>query len=204
VTVGSFYIGKFEVTQRQWRAVALMPKVNRDLNTNPSQFAGDDLPVEQVSWDDAMEFCARLSRATGRSYRLPSEAEWEYACRAGTTTAFSFGETITAGVENYNGNYPWRDAVKGAYREKTVAVGSLGVPNGFGLYDMHGNVGEWCMDNWHENYSGAPGDGSVWEGGNTGTGYCAVVVGATAQTSPALPSAAITSLISVLTSSGFG
>jgi formylglycine-generating enzyme required for sulfatase activity len=166
VTVRAVWMGKFEVTQRQWRAVALMPRVDRDLNTEPSHFKGDDLPVEQVSWDDAVEFCARLSHKTGLPYRLPSEAEWEYACRAGTTTAFSFGETITPDLENYNGNYPWAEEVKGAYREKTVAVGSLGAANGFGLYDMHGNVLEWCIDNWHENYTGAPSDGSVWKGGD--------------------------------------
>jgi formylglycine-generating enzyme required for sulfatase activity len=166
VAVQAVWMGKFEVTQRQWRAVALKPRVDKDLNTEPSHNKGDDLPVEQVSWDDAMEFCARLSRATGQIYRLPSESEWEYACRAGTTTAFTFGETITPDLVNYNGNYPWGEGVKGAYREKTVGVGSLGVANAFGLYDMHGNVWEWCMDNWHENYSGAPSDGSIWEGGD--------------------------------------
>jgi len=162
VTVSEFYIGKFEVTQRQWRAVARMPKVDRYLNPNPANFKGDDLPVEQVSWDDAMEFCARLSRATGRSYRLPSEAEWEYACRAGTTTPFGFGETITLDLVNYDGNYPYGAASKGAYRGKTSAVGSLQGVNGFGLSDMHGNVWEWCLDVYHSNYVGAPSDGSAW------------------------------------------
>jgi eukaryotic-like serine/threonine-protein kinase len=168
VTVGEFYMGKFEVTQRQWRAVALMPKVGRDLNTEPSQFRGDDLPVEQVSWDDAMEFCARLTRATRRSYRLPSEAEWEYACRAGTTTPFGLGDTVRSDLVNYNGDHPYGSVSMGTYRQKTAPVGSLGEGvNGFGLYDMHGNVSEWCLDAFHNNYMGAPSDGSEWEGGDT-------------------------------------
>jgi formylglycine-generating enzyme required for sulfatase activity/uncharacterized caspase-like protein len=165
VTVGSFYMGKYEVTQAQWRAVASLPKVARDLNPDPSYFKGDNLPVEQVSWDDAVEFCARLSRATGRSYRLPTEAEWEYACRAGTTTAFAFGQTITPQVVNYDGDYPYAQAPKGTFRETTTPVGFMGVANAFGLYDMHGNVWEWCMDYWHESYKGAPTDGSSWERG---------------------------------------
>ncbi len=156
-------MGKFEVTQAQWRAVAGLPKVNRDLNANPSNFKGDDLPVEQVSWEEAVEFCARLTNKTGKTYRLPSEAEWEYACRAGTTTPFAFGETITPELVNYGGNYLYGSAAKGEYRQKTTPVGSLEVANGFGLYDMHGNVWEWCADPWHENYNGAPGDGSIWE-----------------------------------------
>ncbi len=163
VSVPTFYMGKYEVTQAQWRAVAGLPKVDRDLKANPSNFKGDNLPVEQVSWEDAIEFCARLSNKTGKTYRLPSEAEWEYACRAGTTTPFAFGETITPELVNYDGNYPYGSAPKGEYRLKTTPVGSLGVANGFGLYDMHGNVWEWCADPWHENYNGAPGDGSIWE-----------------------------------------
>ena len=163
VTLGAFYMGKYEVTQSQWRAVAGLPKVARDLHSDPSQFKGDNLPVEQVSWDEAREFCARLARATGRSYRLPTEAEWEYACRAGTTTPFVFGETVTPQLVNYNGNLPYAQAPKGANRETTTPVGSMGVANGFGLFDMHGNVLEWCQDYWHESYYGAASDGRSWE-----------------------------------------
>lgn len=162
VTVSSFFMGKFEVTQAQWRAVAQLARVNKDLIYDPSFFKGDDLPVEEITWEDAIEFCARLSRATGREYRLPSEAEWEYACRAGTTTQFHFGDTITPQLENCNGEYPYGSAPEGINRKKTTPVGSLGVANVFGLYDMHGNVKEWCMDSWHENYNGAPRDGRVW------------------------------------------
>lgn len=166
VSVKTFYMGKYEVTQAQWRAVARLPKVKMDLQPDPSTFKGDNLPVEQVSWEEAIEFCERLSRATGREYRLPSEAEWEYACRAGETTAFAFGETITPKIVNYNGKYPYGAASEGVFREGTIPVGSLGVANKFGLFDMHGNVWEWCQDNWHENYNGAPSDGRVWFGGD--------------------------------------
>jgi formylglycine-generating enzyme required for sulfatase activity len=166
VTVPAFYMGKFEVTQAQWRAVAALPKVERDLDPDPSYFKGDNRPVESVSWYDAVEFCQRLSQKTGREYRLPSESEWEYACRAGTTTPFYFGETITTDLVNYDGNYTYADAPKGQYREQTTPVGQF-PPNAFGLYDMHGNVWEWCADTWHDNYVGAPTDGSAWTiGGN--------------------------------------
>lgn len=157
------------MTQAQWRAVAGLPKRQIDLNSDPSSFKGDNLPVEQVNWLEAVEFCDRLSQFTGRSYRLPSEAEWEYACRAATTTPFYFGETITTDLVNYNGNYTYGSRPKGIYQEKTTVVGSF-PPNAFGLYDMHGNLYEWCADPWHDNYNSAPTDGSVWEsGGNTNT-----------------------------------
>ena len=120
-----------------------------------------ELPVERVSWYDAVEFCARLSKATGKEYRLPSEAEWEYACRAGTNTPFHFGETITTDLANYDGEYTYASEPKGKYRGRTTLVGSF-PPNAFGLYDMHGNVWEWCLDDWHHNYEGAPTDGSGW------------------------------------------
>jgi formylglycine-generating enzyme required for sulfatase activity/serine/threonine protein kinase len=168
VSLLSFYLGKFEVTQAQWRVVANLPKVDRGLNPDPSRFKGDNRPVENVSWEDATEFCARLSSKTGRTYRLPSEAEWEYACRAGTTTPFAFGQTITPEFVNYDGNYPYGSASKGTYRVQTTSVGGLGVANAFGLYDMQGNVMEWCADPWHESYSGAPTDGSVFQGGDAG------------------------------------
>ncbi len=162
VTVQSFFMGKYPVTQAQWRTVAALPKVNRDLKPEPSYFKGDNRPIERVSWYDASEFCDRLTRQTGKPYRLPSEAEWEYACRAGTTTPFHFGETITSELANYNGEAIYGAEPKGTYRGKTTQVGSFGVPNAFGLYDMHGLVWEWCADHWHDNYEAAPTDGSAW------------------------------------------
>ncbi len=162
VTISPFYMGKYPVTQAQWQAVASLPQVKRELDPNPSRFKGANRPVERVSWYDAVEFCLRLSRYTGKSYRLPSEAEWEYACRAGTTTPFHFGETITSELANYNAEYTYGAGVKGRYRGETTEVGSFGVANAFGLYDMHGNVWEWCLDDWHNNYEGAPTDGSAW------------------------------------------
>ncbi|NEP57626.1 MAG: formylglycine-generating enzyme family protein [Symploca sp. SIO2G7] len=162
VTLKSFFMGKYPVTQAQWQAVAALPQVNTELKPNPSNFQGASRPVERVSWYDAVEFCARLSLQTGRQYRLPSEAEWEYACRAGTTTPFHFGETIITDLANYDGNSTYGNGVKGEYRGETTSVGSFGVANAFGLYDMHGNVLEWCADYWHDNYKGAPTDGSAW------------------------------------------
>jgi eukaryotic-like serine/threonine-protein kinase len=164
VTIKPFLMGKYPITQAQWAAVANLPKIQYDLNPDPSRFKGKNLPVEKVSWNDAVEFCARLSQKTGRSYRLPSEAEWEYACRAGTTTPFYFGDTVTPGLVNYRGNNSYGSAPKGIYRETTTVVGSF-PPNSFGLYDMHGNVWEWCQDISHFYYQGAPTDGSAWESG---------------------------------------
>ncbi len=161
VVVPTFFMGKTAVTQNQWRQVAQLPKIDRDLDVDPAKFKGSNRPVERVSWEEAMEFCARLSRHTGNQYRLPSEAEWEYACRAGTTTAFHFGATITADLVNCNAEYPYGNAPKGNYREQTVDVASL-PPNGFGLYEMHGNVWEWCADHWQDSYQGAPNDGTAW------------------------------------------
>ncbi len=171
VTVKSFFLGKFPVTQAQWQAVADLPKINIDLNPHPSHFRGAKRPVEQVSWYEAMEFCGRLSQKTEQTYRLPSEAEWEYACRAGTTTPFHFGETISTDLANYCGMNRKMNGVlhkgtyghgsPGLYREQTTEVGSFSA-NAFGLYDMHGNVWEWCADRWHESYDGAPTDGSAW------------------------------------------
>ena len=162
VTVAPFYMGKYPVTQAQWQAVAALPQVERPLEPDPSKFKGANRPVERVSWLDVVEFCKRLTRKSGREYRLPSEAEWEYACRAGTTTPFYFGETITPELANYNGNYTYGSGSKGIYREQTTDVGSF-PPNAFGLYDMHGNIWEWCADPWHNNYQGAPLDGRVWD-----------------------------------------
>jgi len=105
VTVKPFFMGKFTITQAQWQAVAALPKLKTDLNANPSHFKGANRPVEKVSWYDAEEFCARLSRKTSKAYRLPSEAEWEYACRSETTTPFHFGETLTPQIANYGNNH---------------------------------------------------------------------------------------------------
>ncbi len=162
VTIEPFFMGKYAVTQAQWKAIAQLPKINRDLKLDPSKFKGNNRPVEQISWDDAIEFCDRLTRKTGERYRLPSEAEWEYACRAGTTTPFHFGETITPDLANYDGNDTFANVAKGKYRKTTIDVGSF-PPNAFGLYDMHGNVLEWCADPWHNSYINAPIDGCVWE-----------------------------------------
>ena len=151
VTVPSFYMGKYELTQVQYQAI---------IGTNPSNFKGDNRPVEGVSWNNAVEFCKKLSQKTGKNYRLPSEAEWEYACRAGTTTPFYFGESITPDLVNYNGNYTYASAPKGKYRQQTTDVGTF-PPNSFGLYDMHGNVWEWCQDDYKNDYINAPTDGSA-------------------------------------------
>lgn len=155
VNVRSFYMGKYEVTQAQYRAV---------MGTNPSKYKGDNLPVDNVSWNNAVEFCRRLSRITGREYRLPSEAEWEYACRAGTTTPFAFGPGLGSDKANFDGDEPYGGAARGPDREKLTPVGSF-QPNAWGLYDMHGNVREWCQDLDHDSYNGAPTDGSAWGNG---------------------------------------
>ena len=158
VTVKPFFMGKYPITQAQWRAIASLPKIKHDLHPDPSYFKGDNRPVERVSWYDADEFCDRLSKVTGRTYRLPSEAEWEYACRAQTTTPFHFGATITTNLANFCQQDQSMNKVE---RKQTTDVGSFPA-NAFGLYEMHGNVWEWCADNWHEDYQDAPSDGSVW------------------------------------------
>ncbi|WP_199338464.1 SUMF1/EgtB/PvdO family nonheme iron enzyme [Nostoc sp. FACHB-133] len=152
VKVPRFFMGKYAVTQAQYQAV---------MGINASNFKGEKRPVEQVIWDEAVEFCKKLSQKTGKTYRLPSEAEWEYACRAGTKTPFYFGKTITTDLVNYDGKYPYGSAPKGEYREQTTDVGKF-PPNSFGLYDMHGNVWEWCEDVYNNNYIDAPKDGSPW------------------------------------------
>ena len=182
VTVPTFFMGRYPVTQMQWRFVAALPQAKQELNPDPSSFKGDHHPVESVSWYDAVEFCDRLSAYTKREYRLPTEAEWEYACRSGTQTPFYFGNTLTTELANYDGNYTYNDgtkgeyrekttpvdpfdlanATKGEYREKTTPVDHFDLANAFGLCDMHGNVWEWCQDHWHESYKGAPTDGSAW------------------------------------------
>ncbi|MCT7981054.1 bifunctional serine/threonine-protein kinase/formylglycine-generating enzyme family protein [Laspinema olomoucense] len=162
VTLPEFLMSRTAITQAQWRIVAQLPQVMRSLEPDPAHFKGNNNPVEQVSWEDCIEFCLRLNQATGQPYRLPSEAEWEYACRAGTTTPYHFGPTLSPQVANYHGNYNYGQGKKGEYREKTISVGSLNAPNAWGLHDMHGNVYEWCLDDWHDSYEGAPTDGRAW------------------------------------------
>lgn len=172
VKLSSFFLGRYPVTQAQWRVVAGYKSVERELNPELSEFKGDNHPVEQVSWDDTQEFCQRLSRKTGKVYRLPSEAEWEYACRAGTTTPFHFGETIMPVLANYDTEYSYNyiefsyiDNLIAESRGETTEVGSFPA-NDWGLHDMHGNVWEWCEDNWHGNYERAPMDGNAWVDAN--------------------------------------
>jgi formylglycine-generating enzyme required for sulfatase activity len=145
----AFFMGQYPVTQVQWEGVAKLPRSARDLHPNPACFQAPELPVESVSWLDAVEFCARLSSHTGRLYSLPSEAQWEYACRAGTTTPFHYGNTVTSELANYVATYTYAAEHRGHYRQTTTPVGSF-APNAFGLYDMHGNVWEWSADRWLE------------------------------------------------------
>lgn len=158
IQVPSFYMGAFAITQQQFESI---------MGKNPSYFTDDEgkdganLPVEQVAWQDADDFCKKLSKQTGRTYRLPSEAEWEYACRAGTTTPFCFGETLTTEIANFFADFSFTENFEENYRNTPVAVDSFW-PNKFGLYNMHGNVNEWCADDYQENYKGAPTDASLW------------------------------------------
>jgi formylglycine-generating enzyme required for sulfatase activity len=176
VDIYQFFMSKYPVTQAQWKVVSSYPKVDREIPSSPSKFCVEpNCPVETVSWLDAMEFCARLSSHTGQEYRLPSEAEWEYACRAGMSTPFHFGETITTDLSNYCGMASKHNKLKekyrgfygqgssGEYRESTTVVGQFGVVNAFGLHDMHGNVWEMCADPWHDDYLNAPISGGIWD-----------------------------------------
>lgn len=161
VQLQGFFMGQKPITQAQWQVVAGWQKLQRDLNPDPALRKGLHRPVESVLWEDAIEFCQRLSQRCGRTYTLPSEAQWEYACRAGTTTPFHFGGTLTPDLANYYGNYAYGEGSKGVYRQETTEVAAFPA-NPWGLYDMHGNVWEWCLDQWHNNYQGAPADGSAW------------------------------------------
>jgi eukaryotic-like serine/threonine-protein kinase len=152
VSIPHFWMGKYTITQKQYQAI---------IGVNPSQFKSENRPVEQVNWNDADKFCKKLFELTGKKYTLPSESQWEYACRAGTNTAFYFGETITSDLANYDSRSAYRGSPKSESRKQTIDVGCF-PPNAFGLYDMHGNVWEWCSDSWHGNYKGAPTDGSPW------------------------------------------
>jgi formylglycine-generating enzyme required for sulfatase activity len=157
VTVAPFWLARDLITQAQWQAV--MGKVPLCRNVGPAR------PVDTVSWDAAQQFCRRLAKLTGRPYRLPTEAEWEYACRAGSTTAFNTGPTLSTDQANYNGTFSYGGA-PGVYRHVTTEAGTF-LPNDFGVRDMHGNLWEWCADAWHDDYEGAPADGRAWEAGGT-------------------------------------
>jgi formylglycine-generating enzyme required for sulfatase activity len=189
VTLGSFFMAQTPITQAQWREVAGWRKLERDLDPDPSNFKGANRPVEMVSWFDALEFCRRLSQRTGQRYSLPSEAQWEYACRAGGTTPFHFGATLTPELANCG-------------TAQTTDVASFPA-NNWGLHDMHGNVWEWCLDEWHNNYDGAPTDGGAWvEGDSMGKCYAAgrgaTIPGTAARltASPSPRTAAATSSVS--------
>jgi formylglycine-generating enzyme required for sulfatase activity/uncharacterized caspase-like protein len=155
VRVGEFWMGRCVVTRSQYQALSTQPE------TGILQILSPNHPIESIFWTDAVAFCQQLSQRTGRAYRLPSAAEWEYACRAGTTTPFHFGKTITPDLANYNGSYAYGEGPRGKYRQKTTAVGSF-APNLFGLYDMHGNVWEWCLDGWPNGNIDLAADGSAW------------------------------------------
>lgn len=180
VSVRPFLIGRFPITQSQWTAVMVDDK--------PCRFCGPHKAVHNVTWLEAVEFCRRLTAVTGHPFRLPSEAQWEYACRGDTMTPFSSGPTITTDLANYNGEFSYLDSPKGPYRHVLLDVGSF-TPNPFGLHDMHGNLWEWCADPWHDNYEGAQHDGRVWEAG--GNEHYRVVRGGSWHETPDLCRSAV-------------
>lgn len=156
VEIAPFLMGVHTVTQEQWRAVmGTLPPIDQ-------AFRGDNLPVSNVSWIDVGMFCPLLSEASGMEIRLPSEAEWEYGCRAGTATPFHWGPTISPLLANYNATQPYGAGQPGEFRRCLMPAGWSGLANGFGLYDLHGNVWEWCSDAWHDDYNGAPSDARPW------------------------------------------
>ena len=205
VSLSQFYMGKYPINQAQWKTVAKLDKVDINLEPEPSNFKenfqeqvdggstvvilAEQRPVEQVSWEEAKEFCARLSRETKRTYRLPTEAEWEYACRAVTSfqsavtsdqlseeeergliqewnkqyyQPFHFGETISTVIANYDGSAKYGRGEEGLHRKQTTPVGYFKLANNFGLYDMHGNIWEWCEDDYHDSYEGSSRIGEAW------------------------------------------
>jgi len=162
VTVKPFWMSKYPITKAQWRAIANLSSLNRPLKKLPSRTGSATYPITYISWYEAVEFCDRLSQKTGHQYRLPTEAEWEYACRAGTTTPFHYGATITSDLANFDGTYVYHSEPKGANRGKLSPIKSFPFANAFGLFDMHGNAWEWCMDHWHDNYNCAPTTGEAW------------------------------------------
>jgi len=168
VQLQGFFLARTPITQAQWRTVASWqpeegaPRWEQELEPEPSSlFHGDEWPVSEVNWFDAMEFCRRLRQRTGRNYTLPSEAQWEYACRAGTITPFHFGATISPQLASYDSSKAYAESPAGAARSEPSRVASYPA-NAWGLHDMHGNVWEWCLDHWHPTYQGAPEDGSAW------------------------------------------
>jgi formylglycine-generating enzyme required for sulfatase activity len=189
VRLEAFLMGQTPITQAQWREVAgWTPREGErwghQLRANPARFQAkreaderretygvfrlldgetstDQRPVEGVSWADAMEFCHRLSQRTGRRYSLPSEAQWEYACRAGSSTPFHYGDTLSTDLTNYIGYRTYANGPKGEFRQQTTPVAHFPA-NAWGLHDMHGNVWEWCADQWHGTYVSAPDDGRPW------------------------------------------
>jgi formylglycine-generating enzyme required for sulfatase activity len=174
VHLDDFFLAQTPVTQAQWRAVAQwVPQADEEpwpLQLDPEpvakledsdRFEGEQRPVVNVSWHEAMEFCRRLQLRTGKHYTLPSEAQWEYACRAATTKPFHFGDTISAKLANYDASFRYGGGPKGEYRKQTTAVASFPA-NDWGLYDMHGNVREWCSDHWHDSYERAPENDRPW------------------------------------------
>jgi formylglycine-generating enzyme required for sulfatase activity len=178
VTLGEFLLGQTPITQAQWRAVAEWERLDHEpvdlwpesflhnpaITSDRKRFRGDLRPVVNVSWFDAQEFCQRLALRTGKNYTLPSEAQWEYACRAGTITPFHFGDTISTELANYNGEV-YGNGNKGDNRQQTTDVASFPA-NPWGLHDMHGNVREWCADCWHDNFEGVPKDVNTGVGGD--------------------------------------
>lgn len=165
VNVSAFAIGQYEVTFDQWDAC--LADGGCTLNPNDAGWGRGDQPVINISWNRAQEYVTWLSNKTGHDYRLPSESEWEYATRAGTTGRFNTGDCITADQANFMGTDPAQGCPTGSYRQQPLPVGSF-APNGFGLYDTHGNVSEWVQDCWNWGYSGAPIDGSAWMSGDCG------------------------------------
>lgn len=151
VKISSFLMSKYVITKQQWKVVAKQPQVNRTLKLRSSRRGGNYYPAVEISWHEAVEFCDRLTKISGYDYRLPTEAEWEYACRAGSTTSFHFGDRINKNVAQYDSDY-------------ATDVRQFPYPNAFGLYNMHGDVWEWCVDHWHSNYHSAPTDGTAWLG----------------------------------------